>query len=101
MSIVRRGRWVAITVIAVPFFVITVYLFSALVGGLIASPDNISRAAIVEDNDKVDLYLLSTLLHVDIAIPVTSEVKRHFQFLEEDGFSLSHPKLKYLIIGWG
>ncbi len=101
MNIARRGKWVAITAIAVPFFVITVYLLSALVGGLIASPENISRTAIVEDKDKVDLYLLSTLLHVDIAIPVTDEVKRQFAFLEKDGFSLSHPQLKYLIIGWG
>ncbi|MCP4072474.1 MAG: TIGR02117 family protein [Hyphomicrobiales bacterium] len=101
MNIARGGKWVAITAIAVPFFITTVYLLSALVGGLIASPENISRTAIVEEKDKVDLYLLSTLLHVDIAIPVTDEVKRQFAFLEEDGFSLSHPQLKYLIIGWG
>ena len=38
---------------------------------------------------------------MDIAIPVTSEVRQKFTFLQHDNFPLFHPKLSYLVIGWG
>jgi uncharacterized protein (TIGR02117 family) len=101
LNIVKWGRRVPIAAIAVPFVIPLVYLLSAFVGGLIASPQNNSSASIREDKDKIELYLVSTLLHVDIAIPLTREIKHQFAFLEIDGFPLTHPNLRYLVIGWG
>ncbi|MCP4184857.1 MAG: TIGR02117 family protein [Hyphomicrobiales bacterium] len=93
----RAGLFVTIT----PVFVGTAYLLAATIGGLIPSPQNIERHYPVENQQTFDLYLLSTVLHVDIAVPLSKEVKRQFAFLKDDGFPLSHPKLDYLVIGWG
>jgi uncharacterized protein (TIGR02117 family) len=84
--------------IAVPFFVVALYLFAALLGGVIPSGKTVSN-----DNEVLDttIYLSANALHADIAIPVDAVSREQFDFLKADGFPLDNPNLKYLIIGWG
>jgi uncharacterized protein (TIGR02117 family) len=55
-----------------------------------ASPDRV-----------VQIYLLSGLLHADIAIPVNTDVLRQFDFLNQSGIQLNREGLRYLVFGWG
>lgn len=47
------------------------------------------------------IYLLTTLLHADFAIPVDDEVRARFAFLGEAGLPIDSPALRYLVFGWG
>lgn len=78
-----------------------IYLIAALIGAIVPSPDNPIKTPLDNSQPKVEISLLSTLLHVDIAIPIDDDLKTRFSFLQEDGFPLSHPNLRYLVIGWG
>lgn len=85
--------------IAAPFLIVLMYLFAALVGGLI--PSNIAPQ--IADSELLEnpVYLTSNALHADIAIPVDDNIRERFAFLRQDGFPLDNPNLEYLIIGWG
>ena len=82
--------------IAVPAF----YLLASIPGALV--PDSVS-SDLVEITAKRDkqIFLLSSPLHADIAIPVDDDVLRTFGFLKRSGIELDHPGLRYLIFGWG
>lgn len=84
--------------IAAPFFIVVLYLFAALLGGIIPSGKIVRY-----DNEERDrtIYLTANALHADIAIPVDATSREQFGFLKADGFPLDNPNLKYLIIGWG
>lgn len=84
--------------IAVPFFIVALYLFGALLGGIIPS-----GTAVISEHETRDktIYLTANALHADIAIPVDDDVIKKFGFLKPAGFPLDNPNLKYLIIGWG
>ncbi|MEZ5872681.1 MAG: TIGR02117 family protein [Nitratireductor sp.] len=88
---------IAITVI--------LYLGAAFVGALI--PAQPIPAAVAgqsqagEDGASRRIYLLTTLLHADIAIPVNDALRSRFDFLGDAGVPIDHPGLKYLIFGWG
>ena len=97
----RWGKRVALAAFLAPFFIIGLYLLAALVGALIPAQISIAFDSASSETHKVDIYLLSTLLHVDIAIPLTPEVRQKFKFLQHDNFPLFHPNLAYLVIGWG
>lgn len=80
-----------------PIALLCGYLFLALIGGIIpASLGTESR-----EGETIDLYLTGTLLHTDIAIPVTPDTKAYFSFLAETEFPLNTPALKYFVVGWG
>ncbi len=97
----KRGKRFAITAFSAPFFIVGLYLLAAVVGALIPAQNNNAFNVAGDAENTVEIYLLSTLLHVDIAIPVTPEVRQKFAFLQHDDFPLFHPKLSYLVIGWG
>lgn len=84
--------------IAVPFFIVALYLFGALLGGIIPSGQSF-----ISENETRDttIYLTANALHADIAIPVDEAIRERFYFLKADGFPLDNPNLEYLIIGWG
>lgn len=85
--------------IAAPFFVVTLYLLAALIGGLI--PSNTRQALNVSPLLEKPVYLTYNALHADIAIPLNSFTLEQFSFLKNSGFALDNPNLQYLIIGWG
>ena len=84
---------------ATPFLIVLLYLFAALIGGLIPSNfkpfDKTSR--LLED----PVYLTANAMHADIAIPINSLSFQQFSFLREAGFPLDNPNLQYLVVGWG
>ena len=96
-----RGRRFAIAAFSAPFFIVGLYLLAAVVGAFIPAQNNRAFDGVGNTEKTVEIYLLSTLLHVDIAIPITPEVRLKFAFLQHDNFPLFHPKLAYLVIGWG
>ena len=87
--------------------VILVYLGATYVGAAVpASPEPSYQAeasAVAsrgpEGPDRI--YLLTTLLHADFAIPVDDALRTRFAFLREGGVPLDNPDLRYLVFGWG
>lgn len=82
--------------IAIP----AIYLLASIPGALIpgkvfADPDGSNSI----ENRKI--FLLSSPLHADIAIPVDDDVLRRFSFLKQTGMEIDHPGLRYLVFGWG
>jgi uncharacterized protein (TIGR02117 family) len=47
------------------------------------------------------IYLLTSLLHADFAIPVDDAMRQRFAFLRDGGVPVDHPELRYLVFGWG
>ncbi len=88
-----------IYLIAAPVLTVAAYLFAALIGGLI--PASVPTVQADEGAEPVTIYLTGTLLHTDIAIPATADVRERYSFLGETAFPLDHPELKYLVFGWG
>ena len=97
----NRGKRIALGVVFAPFLLVAIYLLAALAGAFIPAPFKPSTIAIDSNSPTADVYLLTTLLHVDIAIPATPAIKKKFDFLQKDGFPLDNPQLAYLVIGWG
>ena len=85
--------------IAAPFLIVVLYLFSALIGGLI--PSGKSTQTLDAPLLKQFVYLTTNALHADIAIPVNSLSLEKFAFLRQADFPLDNSDLEYLIIGWG
>lgn len=73
------------------------YLAAAALGAALPAPPQTGRAPGTPER----IYLLTTLLHADIAVPLTPERRRRFGFLEADGLPLSSPSAKHLVFGWG
>ena len=97
----KKGLKIAIAAIMVPFALVLLYLLAALAGGLVKHYPDHRIAANSAVEEPVAIYLLSNLLHVDIALPATPEIVEMFGFLDADGFPLRHPELRYIVIGWG
>lgn len=58
----------------------------------------------IDDRDsskEITIYLLTSYLHADIAVPMLPDVERRFGFLAGTGFPLDNPNLRYLAFGWG
>ena len=62
-------------------------------------PDERAKASSCEKTHHA--FLVTGLLHADIAIPVTPELKRQFAFLNSSTLPINHPNLRYLAFGWG
>ena len=85
-------------VVLLPVAVVLIYLGAALVGGILPHGKLHSRPPVLTSHK---MFLVSGLLHSDIAIPITQQIKSDFAFLRDYGFPLDHPELQYLLIGWG
>lgn len=57
--------------IAVPFFIVVLYLIGALLGGIIPSVNTVNSEN--ETRDRT-IYLTANALHADIAIPVDNTI---------------------------
>lgn len=101
MKLIKIIKNLILAAIFIPLTTAAIYLLAATIGALIPSPHNLQVKQAIDDEKTIDLYLLSTLLHVDIAVPLNKEIRQQFAFLKNDGFPLTHPQLDYLIFGWG
>lgn len=78
------------------FFVVTLYLMGAAVGGLIPS-----RSADIALGDDVEIALLYGPIHVDFLLPATAETRDALQFARAGGVQVNHADVGYFIVGWG
>lgn len=83
--------------IGVLALVVFVYLAASVAGAIFPGNANSGRSP---GNDE-RIYLLTTLLHADFAIPVDDAVRERFAYLVADGIPIANPGLQYLVFGWG
>lgn len=77
--------------------VVGLYLLATLLGAVIPARGQAAPAP----GEGTRIYLLTSLLHADFAIPVDDALRRRFAFLSAGGVPVDHPELRYLIFGWG
>lgn len=85
-----------VLLIAVP----AIYFLASMIGAYISGTINQDSTGTPSQNDK-EIYLLTSLLHADIAIPVDAKVLQKFSFLKQSGIEMEHSGLKFLVFGWG
>ncbi len=88
--------------------VVAGYLLATLFGAVIpaaGSPPTAADAAagVLQQPRQAEdsIYLVTSALHADFAIAVDDSLKRRFAFLADQDVPLDHPKLRYLVFGWG
>ncbi|MEZ5800963.1 MAG: TIGR02117 family protein [Nitratireductor sp.] len=79
---------------------VVLYLSAAMIGALIPARP-VGSAIAAQSGEPSEVYLMTSLLHADIAIPVDDALRERFAFLDAAGVPIHHPGLKYLIFGWG
>ncbi|MFZ1814233.1 MAG: TIGR02117 family protein [Rhizobiaceae bacterium] len=84
---------------AVVAIAILLYLAAAVAGALVPARPASGLAQQPAGNDRI--ILVNSLLHADIAVPVTPALLARFAYLAEGGLPLAHPGLRYLVFGWG
>lgn len=77
--------------------VVGVYLAATLAGAAIPARGVTGDGS----GEPARIYLLTSLLHADFAIPVDDELRKRFAFLTDGGVPVDHPQLRYLVFGWG
>ncbi|MEM7461104.1 MAG: TIGR02117 family protein [Pseudomonadota bacterium] len=77
--------------------VVFVYLAASVAGAIYPGHADSGRAP----GNTERIYLLTTLLHADFAIPVDDAVRKRFAHLAADGIPIFNPNLKFLVFGWG
>ncbi len=55
----------------------------------------------IDGPTETEIILWQGPIHTDFLIPLTPQVRDHFQDLTEFGLRLDHPFATYLIVGWG
>ncbi|UWQ97039.1 DUF2459 domain-containing protein [Rhodobacteraceae bacterium M385] len=78
------------------FFVVALYLFGAVVGGLIPG-----RSADIPAGDDVEIALLFGPIHVDFLLPATAQTREALQFARAGGVWVDDAGVGYFIVGWG
>lgn len=91
---IRRLALILGVMAAIP----TLYYLAAFAGAL-TWPRAQELAA--SGREQVEIYLLATFLHADLALPVDNELIEDFGFVRASGVPLDHQDLRYLVIGWG
>lgn len=89
-------RWLAGSLLLLATLVVG-YLAAALIGAVIPSPST----HVPPTGEPRQIYLLTSLLHADIAIPADDALRARFGFLKAGGLPVDHPSLRYLVFGWG
>lgn len=83
--------------VGLPALLVLVYMIASVVGALLpASPETARNPGNVER-----IYLLTTFLHADFAIPVDDGVRERFAGLADASIPMADPRLKFLVFGWG
>jgi uncharacterized protein (TIGR02117 family) len=92
-----RGLRYGAGAVLAPVVLVLAYLAATLVGAAIPA----TGQAAAETGKGTRIYLLTSLLHADFAIPVDNAMRERFAFLREGGVPVDHPELRYLVFGWG
>ena len=78
--------------VAIPFFYLVFGLFGGLVPGAVAN---------VHGGPVVEIGLARGPIHYDFLLPLTDDIRQRFAFAEAAGVPISHPKAKWVVVGWG
>lgn len=79
-------------------------IFSATVVALVAVGVIVPRGPSLGPSDQPDsrnIYLLSTEIHSDIAVPADELLFEKFGHLASAGFDLDYPGAQWIVFGWG
>ena len=99
-SAFKAVGWTLVCAVLLP----VLYLAAAFGGAFIPRSPDVPGAVAQETAEapqSVRIFLVTGLLHADIALPASAELFEAFPGLEEAGLPLSHPALRYLAFGWG
>jgi uncharacterized protein (TIGR02117 family) len=92
----RGLRYLAGAVLALAILVIG-YLAASIAGAAIPARGSATQG----QGEPSQIFLLTSLLHADFAIPVNDSMRARFSFLRAGGIPIDHPNLRYLVFGWG
>ena len=76
-----------------------VALYAVLSIGFAAVPG--PRAAVPAAGATVDVFLVAGPIHYDFLLPADAATRARFGFSEPAGVPLSHPQVKWIVVGWG
>jgi uncharacterized protein (TIGR02117 family) len=95
-------RWTGAAIAAPVLFVIG-FLLASYVGAAIPRGAQIAPAASAQSpgGDAIRIYLLTSPLHTDIALPARAPGMERFSVLRDGGIPLDNPNLHYIGFGWG
>lgn len=96
----RAGGWILACIILLPALYLAAAFGGALVPRHLDAPGALAQDR-TEEPGSVRIFLVTGLLHADIALPVSEELLAAFPDLGEAGLPLGHPGLHYLGFGWG
>lgn len=94
--LIRTLKYVSAGVITL-VLVVLFYLGTAMLTARVPA----QTADVERTGDAVKVRLLFGLLHTDIALPVTPELRQRFAFLNKTGVPMEHPQLQNIALGWG
>jgi uncharacterized protein (TIGR02117 family) len=77
--------------------IVAIYLAASLVGAVVPAEGKAQAA----EGATARIYLLTSLLHADIAIPADPALVERFGFVRDAEVPVDHPNLRYLVFGWG
>lgn len=85
---------------------VMLFLGAAAIGAFIPRNEQILNLATqatkdTETDQYVTIYLLTSPLHADIAVPFDRYLQKEFSWLDETNLPLDNPNLAYLGFGWG
>lgn len=98
MRILRRMARAVLFGLAGFAAIVLLYFAGSIAGAAIPSGP---APAVAGAGQAERIYLATSMLHADFAIPATDAIKARFTFLREAGIPLDHPELRYLVFGWG
>ncbi|MEL6967805.1 MAG: TIGR02117 family protein [Pseudomonadota bacterium] len=95
-STIRRAAWLFGGFVMV---VLTYLAVAQFVGARVAG----ESVAIEQTSDapKRQVFMITSLLHVDIALPFDQAMKERLSFLRGTSVPVDHPNMRYVVIGWG
>lgn len=100
----RAWHWVARSGFAFLILIVlpvVLYLCASVIGGMIQRDVSDDISEVQADQGTVTVYLITGLLHADIAIPIDRIDESTFGFLGETRLPFENPNLRYLAFGWG
>ncbi|WP_151718265.1 DUF2459 domain-containing protein [Gemmobacter serpentinus] len=89
------GRGLALT-LAAPFVIALLWFLAGFAGALL--PGTVTPRP---GPEAVEIRLIGTAIHYDIALPLTPETRARFGFAASDGVLVQAPDAEWLLVGWG
>ena len=93
----RVGLAVVLSAVSTATGLIAAFLAAAAMGGAVPA-ERVERSVGALEHE---IVLLEGLLHTDILLPATPQVRRAFAFARDTQLPIDAPGLRWLSVGWG